>query len=105
MTDIAPSTVGAVAELRVSCDLMARGYAVFRALSPACFCDLVVYVGELAFRVEVRYGTVGAGKVWHGWNSKDRGRSDVLAIVTIEGVIYRAVSDHGNAAPFVGGQR
>jgi hypothetical protein len=47
-------TVGAIAELRVSADLLARGYEVFRALSSHCSCDLAVLKNNQLQRVEVR---------------------------------------------------
>ena len=50
-------TKGAAAELRVAADLMMRGYHVFRALSPACPCDLIAYRdGEPPIRIEVKSG-------------------------------------------------
>lgn len=51
--NLAPSTVGAVSELLVCADLLAKGYAVFRALSPACVCDLAILSGQTLLRVEV----------------------------------------------------
>jgi hypothetical protein len=47
-------TTGAISELLVSSDLLRRGYAVFRALSPSCSCDLAILKGGRLFRVEVR---------------------------------------------------
>jgi hypothetical protein len=37
-------------------DLMKRGYEVFRALSPACSCDLIALAGGRSLRIEVRTG-------------------------------------------------
>ena len=56
---IASGTVGAISELRVSVDLMAKGYPVFRALSPACPVDLAVLHGERLLRIEVTTGYLG----------------------------------------------
>lgn len=53
---VASGTVGAISELLVCADLMKRGYAVFRALSPSCFCDAVAIKGEKIIRVEIRTG-------------------------------------------------
>lgn len=47
-------TVGALAELLVSADLLNRGYEVFRALSPSCSCDLVAVRGQYILRIEVK---------------------------------------------------
>lgn len=49
-------TVGAIQELRVSIDLMANGYEVFRAISPSCSCDLLALKNGKMFDVEVRTG-------------------------------------------------
>lgn len=38
---LAPTTIGAITEFVISVKLMQEGYAVFRALSPASFCDIV----------------------------------------------------------------
>jgi hypothetical protein len=77
---VASATVGAVNELRVSVDLVVRGYAVFRALSPACPCDLVVLHDGRVFRVEV---TTGHRSVTGNlqYPKKDPMLYDVLAVV------------------------
>jgi hypothetical protein len=51
-------TVGTIAEMMVASDLFLRGYSVFRALSPHCFCDLIAHRGSSSLRVEVRTGYV-----------------------------------------------
>ena len=40
---VSPATRGAIAELRVATDLLARGYHVFRSVSPASPCDLIAF--------------------------------------------------------------
>ncbi len=45
---------GAISELAVAVDLMYRGFEVFRALSPASSCDLIIYRDGKALRVEVK---------------------------------------------------
>lgn len=47
-------TTGAISELRVAVDLMARGYHIFRAESPHCPCDLVAFRDSQMFKIEVR---------------------------------------------------
>lgn len=54
---IPSGTVGAVTELVIAADLMRKGWHVFRALSPACFCDLVAYKDGQHRFIEVRTGT------------------------------------------------
>jgi hypothetical protein len=101
---IATSTSGAIAELVVSADLMAKEYAVFRAVSPACACDLVVIAGGVSYRVEVRTGErrTANGRTYFPWSKKDVGRSDVLAVVVDGEIEYRFVSSAGSRAPFLG---
>lgn len=52
-------TVGSISELKVSIDLMGKGYSVFRALSPACFCDLIAIKDNEYMLLEVRTGYIG----------------------------------------------
>jgi hypothetical protein len=80
-------TVGAINELRVSVDLLCKGYAVFRALSPNCPCDLVLLFDRRAFRVEVTTGhRTSTGRLT--WPVKDGTRFDVLAVVLPESIVY-----------------
>ena len=53
---LAAGTTGAMSELCVAVDLMKKGYAVFRALSPACFCDLIAIKDGKSLNVEVKTG-------------------------------------------------
>ncbi len=83
---IPSGTVGAIGELRVSVDLMQRGYEVFRALSPHCSCDLAVMKAGNLVRIEVRSGyrtLKGQIRV-----SNPKHRADVLAIALINEIIY-----------------
>lgn len=50
------ATVGAISELAISAVLMKAGYAVFRALSPSCFCDLIATKGGTTLLIEARTG-------------------------------------------------
>ena len=80
-------TVGAINELRVSVDLLVKGYSVFRALSPNCPCDLVLLFGRRVFRVEVTTGhRTSTGRLT--WPIKDGTRFDVLAVVLPESIVY-----------------
>lgn len=51
-------TIGAITELKVASYLMEKGYTVFRALSPAAFCDLIALKHEENMYVEVRTGYI-----------------------------------------------
>lgn len=52
--NISTGTVGALTELYISADLLSKGYEVFRALSPHCGADLVIYKNGKIQRVECR---------------------------------------------------
>lgn len=41
LNGVPKGTVGAISEMMVASDLMGKGFSVFRALSPSCFCDLI----------------------------------------------------------------
>lgn len=78
---LSSGTVGALAELACSVDLMEKGYAVFRALSPACICDLIAFKDGKFLRVEVRTGYKGeADKISFPMTPKDKGRQDIFAV-------------------------
>lgn len=53
---ISTATTGAVSELVVSAHLLQRGFAVFRALSASCFCDLIAIKDNVIHKIEVRTG-------------------------------------------------
>ena len=81
---IAPNSVGAVSELLAAADLLARGYHVFRSLSPSSACDLVAINpnGGAIIRLEVRTGArTKMGDVRFPRKREDVGRSDHYAVV------------------------
>lgn len=81
-------TLGTISELRVSVDLLGKGYSVFRALSPSCSCDLVILKGSKLVRVEVTTGAYSiTGKLQ--FPRHDQQNLDVLAIVLANQIIYR----------------
>lgn len=73
------ATRGAIGELRVSVDLMVRGYEVFRALSPACSCDIAVLKDGKLLRIECRTGVYRKDGTYYV--SRTRFRADVLAVI------------------------
>jgi len=77
----ASPTVGTISELLVAADLLRNGFAVFRAMSPACDCDLIVMRGRKLCRVEVKtaYKALNSEKLYV--SIKDRTLFDVLALV------------------------
>lgn len=90
---IAASTVGVIAELLVTADLMAKGYEVLRALSPAASCDLLILLPDKKpSRSEVRTGyRLPSGNIIPQPSGKDAGRQDVFAWVLEAGrkIVYR----------------
>ena len=83
-------TTGAISELRVAVDLLARDYNVFRALSPSCPCDLAILKDGKLLRVEVRTSFVdAAGKVFNHRGKWDDPQSiDVYAWVLPGKIVY-----------------
>jgi len=79
-------TVGALHELVVAELLIRKGYHVFRAMSPACPCDLMIFNNTGLYRVEVTTGNIGVFK--RGYTKKNkRHQYDYLAVVYHDGVI------------------
>lgn len=87
--DLPPATVGAVSELVASADLMRQGFAVFRAMSPACSCDLLILCDGIVQRVEVRTGQrLVNGNFSFPLRHTDAGRFDILAVVIENTDVY-----------------
>lgn len=78
-------TVGSMSELRIAADLLARGYYVFRSLSPNSPCDIIAMGNGNTIRIEVTTavinwdGTLGAAK------KRESYVYDVRAIVSYDG--------------------
>lgn len=84
---ICNSTSGAMGELIVAADLMRKHYNVFRALSPASICDLVIVAGKNVHRVEVTTGSMSAsGKL--KFIKHDPKRYDTIAVIVDKEIIY-----------------
>lgn len=88
MSVISTGTKGAIGELSVCADLLSKGYAVFRAVSPHCPCDLVVIKGTQTLRIEVRRGIRSKGKNYLVPKKDDMGKQDAFAWITPEGIVY-----------------
>ena len=85
--EIPASTVGALNELRAAVDLMARGYHVFRALSPSCECDLIATSNGQSLRIEVRTAYRGPNGKLHCRTIKSN-KADILAAVMPNEIVY-----------------
>jgi hypothetical protein len=83
-----PGSIGAYCELRVSADLLSRGFDVFRSVSPTSSCDLIAVKEGKCLRVEVRAarGTLESPSFYK--DAKDCGRSDHYAAVLRDGIVY-----------------
>jgi hypothetical protein len=85
---MATATTGTVSELVVAVDLLRRGFSVFRAMSPACNCDLAVLSDGRLCRVEVKTAYITkSGELTHP--TVDCSRFDVLALVRGDLISYR----------------
>lgn len=83
---IPTGSVGAIAEMLVSADLLGRGYHVFRSVSPCCPCDLIAMrAGEPPLMIEVKTGYANAGGV--RCSPTRNNTYDVLAVVIHEEVL------------------
>lgn len=71
---VSRSTVGAISELMVCCDLMSRGYSVFRAMSINCFSDIVAIKGDSVYQIEIKTGRYQKDDrlVWPHGNTKGK---------------------------------
>jgi hypothetical protein len=88
---ISKQNVGALNELRVSIDLLQRGYHVFRALSPACPCDLIAFAPDgKALMIEVKTAYARGDKVYvPGAQKLANHRFDILALALPDRLIYQ----------------
>ena len=75
------ATTGVISELVVACDLLRRGFEVFRAVSGACSCDLAVIKNGKLLRIEVKtsYKNKYTGKLIVPGHKKQN--LDILAVV------------------------
>jgi len=73
---------GAIAEMLTAVDLCERGWDVFRAVSQASSCDLVVCKGWQTHRIEVRTGSQSVSqKTPNAASYRGEHRADTLALV------------------------
>jgi hypothetical protein len=72
---------GAIGELLICADLLARGYEVFRAVSQSCSCDLIAMRESVLLRVEeVKTVSLNVDGTPHK-SSADPSKYDVLALL------------------------
>jgi len=85
-SSLSTGTVGAISELRVSADLLLKGYEVFRSVSQSASCDLAVLKNKQLLRVEVRSGYEKPNGGFY--TNRANFRADILATVTKDRIIY-----------------
>jgi hypothetical protein len=80
-------TIGALSELKVSVDLLSKGFAVFRALSASCPCDLAVLIDSKLLRIEVTTASrTPRGNI--SFPQHNKANYDILALVLGDTIIY-----------------
>lgn len=76
--NITTGTIGTIAELEVCCDLLKKGYEVFRAVSSSCSCDLAILKNGVLKRIEVKTGyRTRINSLYYPKSNK----TDIMAIV------------------------
>ena len=85
------TTVGTLSELKVSIDLLQKGYEVFRAVSSSCSCDLALLKDGKLLRVEVTTGHFSPRNriPYFPLRKQNNGKFDILAIVTLGEIVYK----------------
>lgn len=80
--------MGAVSELLACADLLKNGFDVFRAVSPSCSCDLMIFYNKKVIRVEVTTGyKTRLGN--HQFPKKNNEKFELLVVVLKNGeIIY-----------------
>jgi hypothetical protein len=85
--NIPSPSVGAIHELQVGADLLARGFQVFTALRASADCDLAVLIGKKLVRLEVTTGyKAPSGKI--SFPNHNPERYDALAVVIAKEMIH-----------------
>jgi|SRR6185437_4441959 len=87
---LATGTVGAINELRVCVDLMAKGYEVFRAVSQNCSCDIAILRNGKLLRIEARTGYKSnvSGTLMYSHTKDDHGKQDHFAVALPDDIVY-----------------
>ena len=77
---ISRSTSGAMRELLVCSSLMKHGFSVFRAMSPACSCDILAMKEDEIYRIECTTGYKNLSGGW-SWSQHNNSNYDIIAVV------------------------
>lgn len=87
---LSTGVVGAIGELIVAADLLSKGYEVFRAVSQAASCDLIVLKAGACLRIEVRTNGIDLAneRLYPLKKKADAGKQDHFAMVLPSRVVY-----------------
>lgn len=78
---------GAMTELAVCVDLLAKGYDVYRSVSPSALCDLIAVMGKRTIRIEVKTGKyLDSGSYSH--TDTKNNQFDILAVYLPDRIAY-----------------
>jgi hypothetical protein len=80
--------VGAISELQVAIDLLAKGYVVFRSISPHGPCDLAVLKDGKLIKVEVATGYLNSSGQIQKPQKSENHDFDILAVVVQDQIKY-----------------
>jgi len=88
MLTLNTNTIGGISELKVVCDLLSKGYEVYRPLIDNASCDLIVLKDNKLTRIEVKTTYRNTGGEIRKSTVKNWGKFDILACVLPEGIVY-----------------
>lgn len=91
---LATGTVGAIAELVVSVDLMKKGFEVYRALSQASSCDILALKNGKVYTFEIRTGQRSYNGVLTFSNQRIRGEYTAVVVHNTNEIIYMPDNFH-----------
>lgn len=88
MEKLNPSTIGGISELKVACELLSKGYELFRPLVDNASCDFIILKNGEMRRVEVKTAHHKTNGEIQRPSGLDPTRFDILACVLPEGIAY-----------------
>jgi hypothetical protein len=86
--ELSASTKGAISELVVSTVLLKMGYHVFRALSPACPCDVIAMRDGVLLKIEITTGNEYKSGRGYSFPKKRKYDFDYIAVVYDNNVYF-----------------
>jgi hypothetical protein len=83
-----PGTIGAISEMRAIVDLFRKGYEIYRAISGAAHCDLVVDKNGLLLKVEVTTRRVRRGQAQRSTGPYHQRLLQLRDVAAPESIVY-----------------